>query len=98
MLFRSADRHPTLMVGDFNDWRDSLAPMLAVGGFRHVTSPIGRFRTFPAWLAIGALDKVFTRGPIEVRQARVVRTSLAKVASDHLPLVVDFHLTRKPEA
>jgi endonuclease/exonuclease/phosphatase family metal-dependent hydrolase len=98
MLFRSADRHPTLMVGDFNDWRDSLTPSLAAGGFRQVTSPIGRFRTFPAWLAIGALDKVFARGPIEVKQARVVRTSLAKVASDHLPVIVDFHLTRKPEA
>jgi len=92
MLFRSADRHPTLMVGDFNDWRDSLTPSLAAGGFRQVTSPVGRFRTFPAWLAIGALDKVFARGPIDVRQARVVRTSLTKVASDHLPVVVDFHL------
>ncbi|MEI6240908.1 MAG: endonuclease/exonuclease/phosphatase family protein [Planctomycetia bacterium] len=92
MLFRSADRHPTLVVGDFNDWRDSLAPVLAAGGFHHVTSPVGRFRTFPAWLAIGALDKVFARGPIDVRQARVVRTSLAKVASDHLPVVIDFHL------
>lgn len=92
MLFRSADRHPTLIVGDFNDWRDALAPRLAAGGFRQITSPAGRFRTFPAWLAIGSLDKAFVRGPIDVRQARVVRTSLAKVASDHLPLVVDFHL------
>jgi len=36
---------------------------------------------------------VFVRGGVVVRQARVVRTSLAKEASDHLPLVVDFHLT-----
>jgi endonuclease/exonuclease/phosphatase family metal-dependent hydrolase len=93
MLFRSADRHPTLIVGDFNDWRDSLAPAaLAANGFRQVTSPRGRFRTFPAWLAVGALDKAFVRGPIDVRHARVVRTSLAKTASDHLPVVIDFHL------
>jgi endonuclease/exonuclease/phosphatase family metal-dependent hydrolase len=26
---------------------------------------------------------------------RVVRTSLAKVASDHLPVVVDFHLSAR---
>ena len=44
MLFRSADRHPTLMVGDFNDWRDSLTPSLAAGGFRQVTTPVGRSR------------------------------------------------------
>jgi endonuclease/exonuclease/phosphatase family metal-dependent hydrolase len=94
MLFRSADRHPTLIVGDFNDWRDTLAPAaLAANGFAQVTAPAGRFRTFPAWLAIGSLDKAFVRGAIEVRHARVVRTSLAKAASDHLPLVVDFHLT-----
>jgi endonuclease/exonuclease/phosphatase family metal-dependent hydrolase len=93
MLFRSADRHPTLIVGDFNDWRDSLAPAaLAANGFRQVTSPRSRFRTFPAWLAVGALDKAFVRGPIDVRHARVVRTSLARAASDHLPLVIDFHL------
>jgi endonuclease/exonuclease/phosphatase family metal-dependent hydrolase len=41
---------------------------------------------------VGSLDKAFVRGDVEVRQARVVRTSLAKVASDHLPLVIDFHV------
>jgi endonuclease/exonuclease/phosphatase family metal-dependent hydrolase len=93
MLFRSADPHPTLVAGDFNDWRDSLGRQrFATFGFRQVTSPATRFRTFPAWLALGALDKVFVRGGIEVRHARVVRTSLAKAASDHLPVVVDFHL------
>jgi len=93
MLFRSADPLPTLVVGDFNDWRNTLAAAsLAANGFAQVTSPIGRFRSFPAWLAVGALDKAFVRGPIAVRQARIVRTSLAKTASDHLPLVIDFHL------
>ena len=93
LLFRSAEPHPTLIVGDFNDWRDTLASgRLKLEGFRQVTSPISRFRTFPAWLAIGSLDKAFVRGGIDVRHARVVRTSLARVASDHLPLVIDFHV------
>jgi len=93
MLFRSADPHPAVVVGDFNDWRDTLATgLLAANGFRQVTSPSARFRSFPAWLPLGALDKAFVRGRLAVRQARVVRTSLTKVASDHLPLVVDFHL------
>jgi endonuclease/exonuclease/phosphatase family metal-dependent hydrolase len=43
---------------------------------------------------MGSLDKAFVRGGIDVRHTRVVRTSLAKTASDHLPLVVDFHLKR----
>lgn len=92
-LFRAADRHPTVVVGDLNDWRDSLAAaVLATDGFRQVTAPASRFRTFPAWLPMGSLDKAFVRGGIEVRHARVVRTSLTKAASDHLPLVVDLHL------
>jgi endonuclease/exonuclease/phosphatase family metal-dependent hydrolase len=65
-----------------------------LNGFAQVTAPVVRFRTFPAWLAMGSLDKAFVRGGVDVRQARVVRTSLAKTASDHLPLVVDFHLKR----
>jgi endonuclease/exonuclease/phosphatase family metal-dependent hydrolase len=93
MLFRSADPHPAIVIGDFNDWRDTLAGgLLGANGFRQVTSPPGRFRSFPAWLPLGALDKAFVRGRVDVRQARVVKTSLTKVASDHLPLLVDFHI------
>ena len=92
-LFRSAAAHPTVIVGDFNDWRNTLhAGGLAGAGFQQVTSPVSQFRSFPAWLPLGALDKAFVRGPLLVRQARIVRTSLTRVASDHLPLVVDFHL------
>jgi endonuclease/exonuclease/phosphatase family metal-dependent hydrolase len=43
-------------------------------------------------MAMGALDKAFVRGGVSVRHARVVRTSLSRAASDHLPLVVDFHV------
>ena len=76
MLFRSADPHPTVIVGDFNDWRDTLASaFLALNGFAQVTAHAGRFRTFPAWLAIGLLDKAFVRGAVAVRHARVVHTT-----------------------
>ena len=93
MLFRAADRLPTVIIGDFNDWRNTLsARLVAANGFSQVTSPASRYRTFPAWLAVGSLDKAFVRGPLTVRHARIVKTSLTREASDHLPLVVDFHL------
>ena len=93
-LFRESAHLPTLLVGDTNDWRNVLAyGMLDHHGFVHVTHPLSRFRSFPAWLAVGSLDKVFYRGPISVRRARVIRSTLAKRASDHLPLVFDFHLS-----
>jgi endonuclease/exonuclease/phosphatase family metal-dependent hydrolase len=41
---------------------------------------------------MGSLDKAYFRGAVRVRHAAVVRSRLAKRASDHLPLVVDFHL------
>jgi endonuclease/exonuclease/phosphatase family metal-dependent hydrolase len=95
-LFREADGLPALVAGDCNDWRNTLASgPFARHGFEHVTHPISRFRSFPAYFPMGSLDKAFTRGDVFVRAARVVRSKLARRASDHLPLVIDFHLTRE---
>ena len=92
-LCRSAEPLPTMIVGDFNDWRNTLElNTLATEGFQQVTTPVSQFRSFPAWLPVGGLDKAFIRGRIEIQQARIVRTSLAREASDHLPLVIDFQL------
>lgn len=92
-LFRESDGLPTVLVGDYNDWRNTL-PRAALGhlGFTHVTAPASRFRSFPAYLPLGSLDKMFIRGTVFVRHARVVHSNLTRRASDHLPLVVDFHL------
>ena len=95
-LFRDGGDLPTLLVGDTNDWRNTLAAgPLSEHGFFHETKPISRFRTFPATMPVGSLDKIYSRGDIRVRRARVVRNKLAKAASDHLPLVVDLQLTEK---
>ena len=84
---------PTLIAGDYNDWRNTLGRhCFHAHCFHQVTSPVRHFRSFPAFLAVAALDKVYCRGPIYVRHARIVRTRLARRASDHLPLVLDFHL------
>jgi endonuclease/exonuclease/phosphatase family metal-dependent hydrolase len=85
---------PTVIAGDFNDWRNTLARhSFAHHGFYQATAPVREFRTFPAFLPMASLDKVFHRGPIDVADVRTVRTRLATRASDHLPLVCDFHLT-----
>ena len=85
---------PTLIVGDFNDWRNTLPKgAFAKHDFVFQTHPISRFRSFPAWLPMGSLDRAFTRGEFSVLTPHVVRSQLAKPASDHLPLTVDFHLS-----
>jgi len=91
--FRESLDLPTLLIGDWNDWRNTLTHgPLKSAGFTQITEPLRKFRSFPAYLALGALDKAFHRGSVYVRQAKIVRSALAKQASDHLPLVVDFHL------
>jgi endonuclease/exonuclease/phosphatase family metal-dependent hydrolase len=95
-LFRESAHLPTLIAGDCNDWRNTLAGnAFDEHAFEHVTSPPSRFRSFPAFLAMMALDKAFCRGGIVIDHARVVRHRLARRASDHLPLVIDFHLDGK---
>jgi endonuclease/exonuclease/phosphatase family metal-dependent hydrolase len=92
-LFRESAHLPTIVAGDTNDWRETLgAGVYRRHGFAQLTAPRSRFRTFPAYLAVGSLDKVFARGAIALRRAHVVRSPLARQASDHLPLVVDFHI------
>jgi endonuclease/exonuclease/phosphatase family metal-dependent hydrolase len=84
---------PTLIVGDFNDWLNTLARgPFASHGFVQVTAPRSRFRSFPAYWPVASLDKAFIRGPCEIRHAPIVHSPMARYSSDHLPLVVDFHL------
>ncbi len=91
-LFAEGARHPTLIVGDFNDWRNTLARgPFRQHGFHQITTPIFRFRSFPAFAALGPLDKAFQRGLL-IQKAHIVRTPAAKRASDHLPLVIDFEV------
>ncbi|MCC6573989.1 MAG: endonuclease/exonuclease/phosphatase family protein [Planctomycetes bacterium] len=91
-LFLEGSKLPALVAGDFNDWRNTLAGgLLSKHGFTQLTTPISSFRSFPAYFAVGSLDKAFARGLI-APAAHIFRGSKATVASDHLPLVVDFKI------
>jgi endonuclease/exonuclease/phosphatase family metal-dependent hydrolase len=84
---------PTLIAGDFNDWRNTLGKhRLSAHDFEQVTAPVREFRTFPAFLPLASLDKVYRRGPLRIDEAALVRHRLSRRASDHLPLRIDFCL------
>jgi endonuclease/exonuclease/phosphatase family metal-dependent hydrolase len=88
---------PSLVVGDFNDWRNTLATgAFQQHAFEQVTSPPQQFRSFPAFFPTLSLDKAFHRGGIDIRDVRLVRTQHAFWASDHLPLAIEFQFLRKP--
>lgn len=90
-LFHEAADLPSVIIGDTNDWRNNLGRgPFAAAGFEHVTHPPSRFRSFPAWAPLGALDKLFVRGAIRVERCHVVKTRLTRFASDHLPLVAEL--------
>ncbi len=68
-LFKESSQLPAMIVGDSNDWRNTLHKgPFARHGFTQITTPISRFRTFPAYFAIGSLDKAYVRGDIFVRR------------------------------
>ncbi len=95
-LFRETQDVPVLICGDFNDWRNRLAvgPMIE-HGYSHITHPPSRFRSFPAYFPLGSLDKAFCANGVGVTEARVVGGTHARHASDHRPLVIDFHLKQE---
>lgn len=87
-------RSRVVLAGDTNDWAGALAGgALGREGFACVTGRRTRaVRTFPAWRPVGALDKVFVRGPLRIDHVARSRLALAARASDHLPVVVDLTL------
>ena len=48
--------------------------------------------TFPSFFPQGALDRIYYRGPLRLAAATRCRLALSRVASDHLPVIVDFDL------
>ncbi len=86
-----------ILGGDTNDWRNRLFLYagLKAAGF-HAWSEHGRRRhvhTYPSMAPVGALDKFFWRGPLYRPHLHRSRLALARVASDHLPLLAEFSLT-----
>ena len=76
--------HAVLLVGDLNEWRGRNG-----GGIRALDRCLGPSampRTFPSWMPVLPLDRIYALGPAVLRDIEVCRSPLARVASDHLPL------------
>ncbi len=86
---------PVLVAGDCNDWRNTLAAgPFARHSFAQVDGARLALPLVPGLLADGfARQGLLSRRRL-VRTARMVQSTLASRASDHLPLVIDFHLSK----
>lgn len=83
---RAPGTPPELVMGDFNEWRGSGGAALRVLGERLRAVPMGP--SFPARLPLGRLDRVFAHPAAGVVAGGVHMSTLARVASDHLPVWV----------
>ena len=73
-----------LLMGDLNEWRGRSG---AIRAFDRRLGPSAAERTFPSWMPVLALDRIYADGPAALREVGVYRSPLARLASDHLPLV-----------
>jgi endonuclease/exonuclease/phosphatase family metal-dependent hydrolase len=93
---RTAKDPPLVVVGDFNATPHARAYRTFAARFtdarRQAPGP-GLTPTFPSRLPMLAIDHVFLDGPLCAVHAETVSGPLARVASDHLPLVVDVAFT-----
>ena len=88
---------PTIVAGDYNDWRSLLRPFFVdLLGFRSATGGNAEgeraIATFPSFFPQGSLDRIYYRGPLRLAAAKRCRLALSRIASDHLPVIVDFDL------
>jgi endonuclease/exonuclease/phosphatase family metal-dependent hydrolase len=88
---------PVLVAGDFNDWRSLLMPVFTNGmGFSCATErkrgPYPVIPTYPSFSPQGGLDRIYHRGPLRLVSAHSCRLQIARVASDHLPILVEFQV------
>jgi endonuclease/exonuclease/phosphatase family metal-dependent hydrolase len=83
---------PRVLIGDFNEWVRGLPTRLLSQRFEslNIRLHLGRKRSYPGLLPLLHLDHIYFEKPLHVEKAELVRSRLAKVASDHLPLVAWF--------
>jgi endonuclease/exonuclease/phosphatase family metal-dependent hydrolase len=90
VLRRTHAQTPVIVAGDFNDvWGQLGTGLLGPAGFQPAALQI---KTFPAFLPMRPLDRIFFRGALTLDHSFASRTELARQASDHLPLVAEFVL------
>ena len=88
-LFNSRSPGVDILVGDLNEWLPGSRTLRAL---RRVFGPAPAPATFPARRPMVALDRILVRPAMALGILRVHRSPLARMASDHLPLVAEISL------
>jgi endonuclease/exonuclease/phosphatase family metal-dependent hydrolase len=83
-----ADPLPTVILGDFNEWRrdrglEALEPDFTV----HAPG-----LSFHAARPVAPLDRIAVNAAVDLKATGVMRSEAARIASDHLPVWADLRL------
>jgi endonuclease/exonuclease/phosphatase family metal-dependent hydrolase len=83
---------PRVLVGDFNEWIRGLTTRMLSEKFESLNMElhVRKRRTYPGFLPILHLDHIYFERPLHIEKAELIRTRLARMASDHLPLLAAF--------
>jgi endonuclease/exonuclease/phosphatase family metal-dependent hydrolase len=86
---------PLILLGDFNSLRGS-QPYRTLNrhlrDVRELIQPMPPIRTFPTRFPVLAVDHIFVNASVEPLSLTVHRSRLARIASDHFPLMAEFAL------
>jgi len=93
-LFEGADEQQALVIaGDWNEWAQRLVRRVMLAAGFHVARsdlPLREERTWPSRRPLVSLDKILYRDPVRCRHVACVLDEVTRVASDHLPLMVEL--------
>jgi endonuclease/exonuclease/phosphatase family metal-dependent hydrolase len=84
---------PKIVLGDFNEWARRLTQDVLAQKLQSIdlTKYLSHKRTYPGFFPMVHLDHIYYEGArVEVEKVWLPKDRLAKMASDHLPLVADL--------
>ena len=84
---------PKIVLGDFNEWARGLATDVLAKKLHSIDlrQHLKRKRTYPGFFPVVHLDHIYYEGArVEIEKVWLPTDRLAKIASDHLPLVADL--------
>lgn len=91
----AGDTEPMVIAGDWNEWARRLVRSVTRDAGFHLARSEGRKkgpRTWPSQRPVLSLDKILYRDPLRCRHVVCVVDEVTRVASDHLPLMVELEL------
>ncbi|HWC15653.1 MAG TPA: endonuclease/exonuclease/phosphatase family protein [Terriglobales bacterium] len=97
VLNHAAHTGPRVILGDFNEWTRGVTSKLMAEQFQkiHIRRYQRKRGSFPGPVPVLELDHIYYDSALELVHFEMLRTRLALMASDHLPMLAEFRIGKK---